>query len=114
MSGEQKKSWFDRLKDRWQVDSRQAILILITFALTGTTVMLLKKPIQAVLLSEDSGNTLFTIIYYILILPVYNLLLLFYGSFLGQFEFFWKFEKRMLKRIFGTAKSDEINKNKIQ
>ena len=40
----------------------------------------------------------------ILILPVYNILLLFYGFVFGQFHFFWKFEKRMLSRMLNRKK----------
>jgi hypothetical protein len=41
------------------------------------------------------------VLYYILILPIYNVLLLVYGALLGQFQFFWDFEKRFFRRIFG-------------
>ena len=33
------------------------------------------------------------------ILPVYNILLLAFGFVFGQFGFFWKYEKKTLKRI---------------
>jgi hypothetical protein len=45
-----------------------------------------------------------SITYFILILPVYNVFLLFYGFVFGQFKFFWEFEKKFFKRIFGGRK----------
>jgi len=44
---------------------------------------------------------MFTVLYYVLILPVYNLFLLIYGALFGQFKFFWAFEKRFFGRLFG-------------
>ena len=39
-------NWINRLKEKWKVkNSSQFALILITFALTGSTVIIIKKPI---------------------------------------------------------------------
>ena len=50
-----------------------------------------------------------SVIYYILILPIYNIFLLLYGFIFGQFRFFWDFEKRFFNRIFGPAKTTNSN-----
>lgn len=79
--------------------ARQVIIILIVFALTGTSVMLLRRFLKG---QFDWANTqVFTYTYYWLIFPVYNLILLVYGAIFGQFEFFWNFEKRFFSRIVG-------------
>jgi hypothetical protein len=44
-----------------------------------------------------------------LILPVYNVFLLFYGFVFGQFRFFWNFEKRFFSR-FSRRKNDTETK----
>lgn len=94
-------SFLERLRLKWGLRSLwQVIIILIVFALTGTTVMLLKKPIVA-FFTADGGNIWFSILYYILILPIYNVVLLGYGFLFGQFSFFWEFEKRTWNRVFG-------------
>jgi hypothetical protein len=94
-------SFLEKLRLKWGLKSLwQVIIILIIFALTGTTVMLLKKPIVAFFTADD-GNVWFSILYYILILPIYNVVLLAYGFLFGQFSFFWEFEKRTWNRIFG-------------
>lgn len=99
----------DKLKNRWKVKSIfQVIIILVVFALTGTTIMLLKKPLLNSLFPEGNHPIWFSIIYYILILPVYNIVLLIYGAILGQFNFFWEFEKRFLNRIFKRKSEKKI------
>lgn len=101
MSDDYQKGWVGKLQKRWGVSASQVFIILIVFACTGTTVMLLKKPIVAFFVGDGEKSILFSIIYYILILPVYNIILLIYGFIFGQFKFFWNFEKRMLKRMIG-------------
>ena len=93
-------SWISKLENRWQVSRVQVFLILIVFACTGFTVMFLKEPVLSLFASPEDRTIWFSIVYYILILPVYNIILLFYGTLFGQFRFFWAFEKRMFKRIF--------------
>lgn len=88
-----------KLSERWKVTPMRAILILMVFALTGFTVMFLKKPIVNYFVVEGSSNFWFSIMYYILIFPVYNVILLFYGFLFGQFSFFWSFEKRFFDRL---------------
>jgi len=90
-----------RLSDRWGVSPGRVLIILLVFACTGFTVLFLKKPIVAYFTGEGEQSLLFTVLYYILILPVYNILLLIYGALFGQFRFFWAFEKRFFNRLFG-------------
>ncbi len=97
--------WVRKLQLRWNVSPRQVIIILIVFALTGTTVVFIKKPILRALFQGEDPSMIFYILYYIFILPVYNLLLLLYGFIFGQFKFFWEFEKRFFSRIFGRKRS---------
>lgn len=85
------------LQERWKVDSiGKVIVILLVFCLTGTTVVYLKKFVKPYL-----GDEWFIdIIYYILILPVYNIILLIYGFLFGQGKYFLAFEKRFFSRLF--------------
>ncbi len=100
--------WLDSLQKRWGVGHvRQVVLILFVFALTGTTVVLLKKPVLNWLFDGGERPLWATVLYYVLILPIYNVFLLLYGFLLGQFAFFWSFEKRFLDRIFGRTKKNQ-------
>jgi hypothetical protein len=93
--------WLERLGTRWGVGPGRVLLILLVFACTGTTVLFLKRPVVAYFAGDGEQPALFTVLYYILILPVYNLFLLLYGALFGQFAFFWAFEKRLFTRLFG-------------
>lgn len=96
--------WVAKLQKRWGVSASQVFIILLVFACTGFTVMFLKKPIVSFFTEGGEKSILFSVIYYILILPVYNVILLIYGAIFGQFKFFWEFEKKMLNRITGKKK----------
>ena len=94
-------SWIERLRKRWNLTNTfQVIVVLVVFACTGFTVFFIKKPLLQFLAGDKGDTMVASILYYILILPLYNLLLLAYGFLFGQFSFFWEFEKRFFKRIF--------------
>lgn len=94
-------SWINRLQQRWKVKGAgQVLLILLVFALTGCTVLFLKRPLFSYFFADAPMPLWASAVYYILILPVYNIFLLFYGLIFGQFRFFWDFEKRFFRRIF--------------
>jgi hypothetical protein len=99
--------WFQRLQRRWGVNASRAVIILVVFALTGFTVMFLKRPVVAWAAGDGEQPLLFSILYYVLILPVYNLFLLLYGALLGQFRFFWEFEKKFFRRMLGRGRTAE-------
>lgn len=94
------QGWMERLAKRWGVSPKR-VLVMLVFALTGFTVMFLKRPLVGLFTENGEQPLLFTVLYYILILPFYNLLLLAYGALLGQFAFFWEFEKKFFRRLFG-------------
>ena len=98
--------WIEKLRKRWNLNStKQVIIVLIVFACTGFSVYFLKPVILKLLAGEHNDSILASILYYIFILPLYNLLLLGYGFIFGQFDFFWDFEKRFFKRIFPSQKN---------
>jgi hypothetical protein len=94
-------SFLEKLQQRWQLKSlTQVLLVLVVFACTGTTVLYLKAPLFWLLgITEKTNMVLRTVIYVFAILPAYQVLLLMYGFLFGQFQFFWEFEKKMLKRM---------------
>jgi len=98
-------SWLSKLEKRWQVTTVQAIIILIVFACTGFTVLFLKQPLLSFFGPREERTIWLSILYYIFIFPLYNVILLFYGFIFGQFTFFWNFERRFFRRIFGRGRS---------
>jgi hypothetical protein len=101
-------SWIDKLQSRWKVESVfQVVVILIVFACTGFTVLLIKRPLFNYIFIDGEIPWWASVLYYLLILPVYNVILLFYGFIFGQFRFFWNFEKRLFARLSGKPQSGE-------
>lgn len=93
-------SWVDRLQTKWNLKNGfQVVIILIVFACTGFTVLFIKRPLFELWFPTGEKPLWATIAYWILIFPVYNVFLLFYGFVFGQFRFFWDFEKRFFDRI---------------
>lgn len=91
-----------RLKARWGITSDfQLTIILIVFAITGSTSAFLSKPILNAIgiVKEDVTAWIYYPLYIILIFPVYQVLLLSFGFIFGQFAFFWAFEKKMLRSM---------------
>ena len=99
------KPWTERLRERWQLNSIwQVVVVLLVFACTGFTVLFIKKPLLNFFVGEAGSTLSASILYYLLILPLYNVILLLYGFVFGQFKFFWAFEKRFLGRIASLFK----------
>lgn len=89
-------------KERWNIKSNwQVFVILVVFAVTGSTAAYLSKPILALfgITKEAVSGWIYYPLYIILIFPVYQVLLVSFGFLFGQFTFFWAFEKKMLKSM---------------
>lgn len=78
----------------------QVILVLIVFACTGFTILFIKKPIFDFLgVDTNEGGFFKTLLYLLLVLPLYQVFLLVYGFIFGQFSFFWEKEKQFIRRF---------------
>jgi hypothetical protein len=101
-------NWIEKLKNRWKLESAwQVFLVLLAFACTGFSVLFIKKPLLNWLAGQHGDTTLASVLYYIFILPLYNLILLGYGFIFGQFRFFWEFEKRFMERFFSWFRREK-------
>jgi hypothetical protein len=91
-----------KLKKRWNVTSNwQVFVILLVFSITGYTSLMIAKPILSFVgLGKSTTNPwIYRPLRILLIFPFYQILIVFYGWLLGQFSFFWNFEKKMLRRL---------------
>jgi hypothetical protein len=91
-----------KLRARWGISSNfHLIIILIVFALTGSFSAKLAEPVTVFLGMnlENTASWIYWPIRILLIFPIYQVLLLFFGFIFGQFKFFWNFEKKMLSRM---------------
>lgn len=89
-------------KERWKITSNwQVFVIILVFAITGSTAAMISKPILYWLgISKETHHILLYLLLYILIIfPIYQILLVAIGFLLGQFKFFWSFEKKILRCI---------------
>jgi len=90
-----KQNTWARMKARWGVSTWGVIAILLAFSLAGSTVLKITGPILDFILPDDIPRWLWWTARILIIVPVYQVLLLGYGTLLGQFRFFWEKEKKM-------------------
>jgi hypothetical protein len=98
---DERQSYLEKLKQKWGLKSLiQVILILIVFSLTGMTVVLIRPAVFSWFgFNESTPFWLKTVTYILLIFPMYQILILVYGTLFGQFTFFWEKEKKLFKAI---------------
>ncbi|AYN67990.1 diacylglyceryl transferase [Euzebyella marina] len=92
----------EKLKKRWGIDSNfQIAIIFIVFAITGSSAAKLAEPLCEFigLHRASTASWLYWTARILLIFPIYQVLLVFFGWLFGQFRFFWNFEKKMLSRM---------------
>ena len=92
----------EKLKKRWGIESNwQVLVILIVFAVTGSTASYIGKPILEFLSITPStfNSFIYWTIRIVILFVMYQFLLVFFGWVFGQYVFFWNFEKKMLSRI---------------
>ncbi len=93
---------FKKLENKWKVTYRwEMIRIFIVFAITGSSSVFVGRPIMKLIgITKENLNIFVYWILFILIgLVFYQVLLVSIGWLLGQHQFFWEFEKKMLKRF---------------
>lgn len=94
-----------KLKNKWNIYGTWSIIfILITFSLAGSsTVYLSDKIIRVLNIAPDSSLLIKIVLRIMLFFPIHQVLLLIFGTLLGQFSFIWSREKAMgrwiMKRI---------------
>ncbi|GAB2497672.1 DUF6787 family protein [Algoriphagus taiwanensis] len=95
-------NFLQRLQTKWKLESIfQVVMVLVVFACTGFTILFIKNPILDFFGVERGGGQGFlnTVLYLLLVLPLYQIILLIYGFIFGQFKFFWGKEKQIFRRI---------------
>ncbi len=93
---------FKKLEKKWSLTYRwEMIRVFIVFAITGSSSVFIGRPfIKFIGITKDNLNPfVYWILYIIIGLIFYQILLVCIGWFFGQFQFFWNFEKKMLRRF---------------
>ncbi len=98
---------FEKLKQRWKVNSVDLILILCVFAITGTTTAYISKVVTGwVGLTPESPLWQRAGLRGLVLIFGYQAILLLVSIPFGQFSFFWNYEKKILRRM-GFMKPEE-------
>lgn len=92
-------SAWERLQARWGVSARDAIFILIAFALAGMTVLKIGSFIVNAIVPAGSPKWLWWTVKILVVVPVYEVLLVAYGTLLGQRRFFIDKQRRLLRLL---------------
>ena len=97
-------NFLQKLQTKWQLTNAwQVAAVLTAFSLTGSTVVLIRPWFfQWLALDAQTPWLLRAIAYVIFIVPTYQVLLLIYGSLLGQYQFFVRKTLKIIHAITFT------------
>lgn len=102
---------FTKLEKKWELEYRwEMIRVFIVFAITGSSSVFVGKPIIKLMgiTKENLHPSLYWILYILIGFIFYQILLLLIAWIFGQFNFFWNFEKRMMRKMrIGFLLKDE-------
>jgi len=94
--------FFKKLEKKWILDYKwEMIRVFIVFAITGSSSVVVGRPIiKFIGITKDNLNpVLYWILFIFIAMIFYQILLVSFGWLFGQFQFFWNFEKKMLRRF---------------
>ncbi len=108
-----------KLKARWLLTSNlQFFIVIILFSITGSSSIRVARPILDFL--GINSDTMSWYVYWplriLIVFPAYQILFMIFGTILGQWEFAWRFEKKMLGgfgRLFGMKPQKRDQKSEI-
>ena len=92
----------EKLVNKFKANSiRHLFIIFIIFALSGSGSLFISSPILIVLGLDKliTFYPLYIFVRIILIIPIYQFILILIASLFGEFDYFWKFEKKFLQRL---------------
>jgi hypothetical protein len=93
---------FKRLEKKWILTYKwEMIRVFMVFAITGSSSVFVGKPFIKLLgITKDNlSPALYWILFIFIGIIFYQILLVCIGWLFGQFDFFWNFEKKMLRRF---------------
>ncbi|HEX2532210.1 MAG TPA: DUF6787 family protein [Chitinophagaceae bacterium] len=92
------------LQEKWKVSGRELLVVLLVFAVTGTTTAWVSRSAPGWLgLGPEAHAAARWGLRLFILLVGYPVILLIVAFLFGQFPFFWRFQKRLLQR-FGLRK----------
>ena len=92
----------NKLVKKFQANSvKHLAIIFIIFALSGSTSLLISLPILSAINLKNlvTYYPLYIFIRVLVIIPIYQITLIILATVFGEFNYFWKFEKKFLQRL---------------
>lgn len=85
-----------KFKAKWNIESDwQLMVIFVVFSITGSAAMVVRKLVFGWMgITPDTSLWIKIPLYIAILLPAYQVLLLIIGGLLGQFRFFYEFQKK--------------------
>ena len=78
----------------------QLIIVFTVFGITGSMSVVVGEFILSFFFNQDLNNSIFFwVLRLILIFPLYQLLLIVFGTMFGEFNYFWRFTKKILTKL---------------
>ena len=77
------------------------IIIFTVFGISGSASVFISGPVLEFLRVDKIIDSflIYTLIRFIIVFPIYQVVLILVALVFGQFSYFWEFEKKFLKRI---------------
>ena len=92
----------NKLVKKFDAKSNKHLLIIFAiFALSGSVSLFISSPILSLINLESfiTYYPVYVLIRIIIIIPIYQLMLIIIATLFGEFNYFWKFEKKFLQRL---------------
>jgi len=90
------------LKRIFKVESTtQLVLVFIVFSVTGFGALYIAKPLMGWVGINEGEMPWYAFwpLRLLFMMTAYQVMLIFFGTLFGQFDYFWRMEKRILKRF---------------
>lgn len=98
----------EKLKKKWEVSGYQLLIILIVFAIAGTTTAFLTRQITQ-WLNLDNSSFYYWLLKIGVLLIGYWIVLLMVSIPFGQFRFFKNFARKTIGRLFRSSRPASSN-----
>lgn len=104
---------FKQLKRKWQVSTKQFMLIICVFAITGTITAYISRMISSWAGFDETTWWVWKVLLSLLVLIFgYQVIILLVSYLFGQFAFFWNYEKKILTAMRLMSKQDDLESMK--
>ena len=76
-------------------------IVFLVFSISGSLSVFISEPFLNLLKYEQyiSSELIKIVIRILIIFPIYQLVLIIIGSLFGEFNYFWNFQKRFIKKF---------------